>query len=61
VPLPAEALRRYRGMVEAFRRRQLNTGEADGRKLSTELEAYLREAYEAREGRGTFASRLHPT
>ena len=37
VPLPAEALRRYRGMVEAFRRRQLNTGEADGRKLCTEL------------------------
>ena len=25
-------------MVEAFRRRQLNTGEADGRKLCTELE-----------------------
>ena len=50
----------YRGMVEAFRRRQLNTGEADGRKLCTELEAFLREAYEGREGRVTYASR-HPT
>ena len=58
VPLPAEALRRYRGMVEAFRRRQLNTGEADGRKLCTELECFLREAYEGREARGTYASRL---
>ena len=48
VPLPAADLARYRRIIESFKRQQLNTGEADGRKLCAELEAFLREAYEGR-------------
>ena len=48
VPLPPSDLAQYRGIIEAFKRRQLNTGEADGRKLCTDLETFLRERYEGR-------------
>ena len=57
VQLPAAQLQRYRGIIAAFQRKQQNTGEADGRKLYTELECFLREVYEGREeGPASYAS-----
>ena len=54
VPLPAQTLKEYRACIEAFKRRQLNSpSDADGRKLCTELEAFLRERYEGRGRHGS--------
>jgi hypothetical protein len=58
VPLNPNDLIRYRGLIEAFKRRQLNTGEADGRKLCTELESFLREAYEGRSKANTYVGQV---
>jgi 3-methyladenine DNA glycosylase/8-oxoguanine DNA glycosylase len=56
VPLPPSDLLQYRKIIEAFKRKQLNTGEADGRKLSADLEAFLRKAFEGRADTGAAAA-----
>lgn len=45
VPLPPDALAKYRGELARYERHRLQTGEADGRKLWTRLEAAVRELY----------------
>ena len=45
VPLPVEALNKYRGELARYERHRLQTGEADGRKLWTTLEGAVREHY----------------
>ena len=61
VPLGETVLKKYRACIEAFKRRQLNDPtEADGRRLNTELKAFLRERYEGRGCRGA-ANAYEPT
>ena len=49
VPLAPNDLRQYRGIIDAFRRKQINEpGKADGRKLWVDLESFLRSKYEGR-------------
>jgi uncharacterized membrane protein YgcG len=54
VPLRQADLKAYRQIIEAFRRKQINTGEANGRKLCTDLECFLRRAYEGRDGKAAY-------
>jgi 3-methyladenine DNA glycosylase/8-oxoguanine DNA glycosylase/superfamily II DNA or RNA helicase len=54
VSLTAKDLQKYKTIVEAFKRKQINrAGEADGRKLWVDLEGFLRGAYEGRASKTT--------
>lgn len=55
VALPPKDLDRYKGIVEAFKRKQINKiGESDGRKLWVDLESFLRQAYEGRSSKHSY-------
>jgi len=55
VPLPPSDLKKYRGRIEAFRRKQINEpSELDGRKLWVDLESILRTVYEGRDSRASY-------
>lgn len=55
VALSNSDLQKYRRIVEAFQRKQINEpGEADGRKLWVDLEKFLRSAYEGRASKSTY-------
>jgi hypothetical protein len=55
VSLLPEDLKKYREKIEAFRRKQINEpSQADGRRLWTDLEDFLRDKYEGRDKRLAF-------
>lgn len=54
--LSIQDLHSYRSIVSSFKRKQLNEGRADGRKLWTDLEAFLRIKYEGRIGTKSYSS-----
>jgi 3-methyladenine DNA glycosylase/8-oxoguanine DNA glycosylase/superfamily II DNA or RNA helicase len=55
VPLPPQDLKKYRGRIEAFCRKQINEPtEVDGRKLWVDLESIIRFKYEGRDSRASY-------
>lgn len=56
VPLPAQDLLLYRRIVEAFKRKQLNSGNRqDPRRLFADLEDFVRKSYEGRQASNAYA------
>lgn len=55
VPLAPNDLRQYRGIIDTFRRQQINEpSNVDGRRLWVNLESFLRSKYEGRTTRTTY-------